>query len=185
MIYTESVKQLKDGRYFTKISKDENGNRMFKQFNSVTLLSNFSEAMNVVLDVTKHVETFSIFDNENITAAKKYSESWFGKTLNDKTLEAAYSKPVSQDGELTVTKVSPQVVIYNHDKTVVNPEDLKDNTVCDVILELSGILFSKKTFSPVWRLVQVKLPSPPKKNMIQSFLFEDHVEEESEEDEFL
>ena len=185
MFYKETPKQLQDGRYFSKISNDEEGSRVFKQFNKVNILSNFSEAPSVVIDVSDHQDTFDSIDVENKQAAKINSEAWFGKVLTDKTLEAAYTKPVSQDGEITVTKIRPDISIYDHSKNPINAEDLPENTVCDVIMELSGLTFSKKSFGPVWRLVQVKLPAPPKKPKYSEYLFEDQEDAEPEvDDEF-
>lgn len=179
MQYTEQPKQLQDGRYFSKIYK-ENGNRYLTQLNRVTILSNLSETPSVVLDVSNHIDKLKNIDSLNLSAAEINSQSWFGKVLSLKTLEAAYVSPINTDNEITVTKLN-RMGIFNHQREELSVSDLPENTVCDVILELSGLIFSKKSFSPVWRLVQVKTVAPPKK---VEYLFEEEQAEPDSEDEF-
>jgi len=71
--------------------------------------------------------------------------------------------------------------VFNHRREELSVDDVPENTVCDVILELSGLIFSKKSFSPVWRLVQLKTVAPPKK---MECLFEEEQAEPDSEDEF-
>ena len=179
MHYTEQPKQLQDGRYFSKIFNDEE-NRYLVQLNRVKILSNISDTSSVVLDVSKHMDRFKAIDDLNLGAAQKNSECWFGKVLTPKTLETAYNSPVSTDGEITVSKIS-RMGIFNHKREELNASDVQENTVCDVILELSGLIFSKKSFSPVWRLVQIKTVPPIQK---MECLFEEDQATEDSEDEF-
>lgn len=179
MHYTEKPKQLQDGRYFSKVFTDENKS-YFTQLNRVKLLSNLSETTNVVLDVSQHVDKLKTLDSLNLDAAEKNSQAWFGKVMSPKTLEAAYISPVSSDNEITVTKIN-RMGVFNHHREELSVNDVPENTVCDVILELSGLIFSKKSFSPVWRLVQLKTIAPPKK---MECLFEEEQAEPDSEDEF-
>jgi hypothetical protein len=77
---------------------------------------------------------------------------------------------------------------YSHDKTEMNPDDLEEDTKCDVVVEYSGMWFLKKSFGPIWRLVQVRRRAPPKKHYTDDYLFEDDQANESpssDEDEFM
>ena len=56
--------------------------------------------------------------------------------------------------------------------------------VCDVMLEFTGISFTKKTFSPVWRIIQSRLKVAPKKKYHEEYLFQDEPVELSDEDLF-
>lgn len=179
--YSE-VKKLQDGRYFAKVS-NEDGKRHTRQFNNVTLKSNLTETKNVILDVSHSMGVFDDYKTRIIEAAVENSETWFSKTLNQKTVEAAFENPVTQDGEITVSKVTPNVPVFDHTRNQVNPE-LPEDVVCDVILEYSGLIFNKRSFTALWRIAQVKLKAPPKTKPYSEYMFEDEEEvvQDSEDD---
>jgi hypothetical protein len=52
------------------------------------------------------------------------------------------------------------------------------------MLEFTGISFTKKTFSPVWRIIQSRLKAVPKKKYHEEYLFQDEPVELSDEDLF-
>ena len=178
------VKKLQDGRYFSKVSH-EDGKRHVRQLNNVVLRSKFAECDNIIVDVSSCVGIFYEYKANIIEAATENSEKWFQKALNPKTIEAAFENPVSQDGEITVSKIRQNVPVFDHTKSPVNPEDVPEDTTCSVILEFTGLVFMKKSFSAVWRIAQVKLKAPPKKKAYVEYMFEDEEEpEEPEEDDF-
>jgi hypothetical protein len=183
MLYSE-VKKLRDGRYYTKASK-EDGSRVIVQLNNVIMMSRFADADNVMLDVTQSRTKIESIDTNNIEAAKTHSTEWFGKEMSEKTLEAAYTRVVSQDNEFNVKKVHSDVKVYDPKRNEIDPESLKEGDVCDVVLEFSGLIFSKKSFSPHWKLIQVKYRPPPKKAYVD-YMFEDEEEAQAdtEEDDF-
>lgn len=181
-IHYSELRKLRDGRYFAKASQ-EDGKKVCNQFNSVTLKSKLSESHNVIIDVSSHLSMFEYFKNDIIRAAIENSESWFKKVLNEKTIEAAFDSPITQDEHILVSKVYSETPIFSHTRETVGEDDLPEDTVCDVILEYSGITFSKKSFSPMWRIAQVKLRSPPKKKTYTEYMFEDEPESEDDGDE--
>ena len=65
-------------------------------------------------------------------------------------------------------------------------EPVLAGTVCDVLLECTGVWFLKKTYGPVWRITQVRLKSPPKKPKMLQYMFQDDdvVDDEEEEEEY-
>lgn len=180
MLYNE-VKKLRDGRYYTKAS-NENGTRVIVQLNNVTMMSRFADTDNVMLDVTQSRSKIDSIDSHNIDAAKIHSTEWFGKEMSEKTLEAAYTRVVSQDNEFNIKKVHSDVKVYDPKRQEIDPESLKEGDVCDVILEFSGLIFSKKSFSPHWKLIQVKCRPLPKKAYVD-YMFEDEEEAQADEDE--
>jgi len=91
--------------------------------------------------------------------------------------------PVTQDGEITVSKVTPNVPVFDHTRTQVNTE-LPEDVVCDVILEYSGLVFNKKSFTAMWRIAQVKLKAPPKTKPYSEYMFEDEEEAQDSEEDF-
>ena len=178
-------KKLPDGRYFLKVSQGESADRVMVQLNRVRLLTTFTEADDVTIELTPEAAArIAEVDLQNIAAAKEHSQAWFGKALADQTLEAAYAKS-TQDLTMNTTKarVGSQVVTkaFSHDKTVLDTSALVIGTTCDVILEFSGIWFLKRTFGPVWRVAQVRLLAPPKKVYPDEYLFQDAPEDPAPE----
>jgi hypothetical protein len=166
-------KKTQDGRYYVKVNE-----KKLVQLNNVKLVSNSQDS--VTLSLNDNAQgTISAIDTCNLEAAKVNQESWFNRQVADKTLEAAYMKSFS-DGTMNVTKPVYHKTYRGRDLT----EDIPlDSDVCDVVLEFTGISFTKKTFSPVWNIVQTRLKMAPKKKYHEEYLFQD-PEELSEEDLF-
>jgi len=181
--------QLPDGRYYSKILNDDNS-RVLVQLNNVKLLTLFdSEDEDVTLSLSEAVcEKIQNYDNQTLQSAKENSTEWFGKDLPEKTLETAFTQSLTS-GCMNVSKLKSKskvlTRVYSHDKELVDSNVLEENTVCDVVLELSGVWFMKKTFGLVWRVVQVRMKPPPKKPKEPVYLFQDEEEKSSSSDEDL
>ena len=178
-VYSEP-KQSANGCYAARVTSDD-GSRVLKQLNNVTILSDFTESQVVVFDIGNCMDVIKGADEVVVEASKEHSTKWFGKELAPKTLEAAYSSAVSVDGEINLHKVKG-LKVYNHKKEVVDPETLAVNSKCDVIAELTNLTFTKKSFKAMWKLVQVKLRAPPKTKYTDTYLFADNDQAESESD---
>jgi hypothetical protein len=64
---------------------------------------------------------------------------------------------------------------------VTDNNSLTDGSKCKVIVEFSGLWFAKKTFGPIWNLVQVKLfAAPIIDDYPDAYAFEDTEDEEEE-----
>jgi len=105
-----------------------------------------------ILDDVSKVQTI---DDENIQAAKRNAEEWFGKKVGDATLERAYTKSLL-DTQVT-TDVIKATKIFNAEKTVIDVGDLAASSECTGLIEFAGLWFAKKAFGPVWNVVQVKV----------------------------
>jgi len=175
MKYSAPPTQLPDGRYYSKVLNDED-KRIVVQLNNSTLVSNFEED-EVTISLNEAGQSkIKDFDDKNISAAKENSEEWFGKVLSDKVLETAYNKSLSNDCMIvTKLKNKNKVItnIYTHDKQSADLEFLTESTVCDIVLEFSGIWFRNKSYGSVWRLVQIRMKPPQRKPKIQEYLFQD------------
>lgn len=178
--------QLPDGRYYSKVL-DSDGNRVLVQLNNVKLLTKFDDDDLTLSLSDQSCDKIQTVDTQNLEAAKENSNVWFGKVLTDKTLEAAYTPSISS-GCMNVSKLKTKTKtltrVYSHTKELVNSDVLEENTVCDVVLEFSGIWFMKKTFGSVWRIVQVRMKPPPKKSKEPEYLFQDADESSSDDDLF-
>ena len=169
--------KLPDGRYFLKISGARH------QVNGLVLQDSLAaKSVNFKTDS----EIFSKIDDEILTQAKQSKQEWFGKELSDETIQNAYQESVT-DGVLgaSLATIKGQVATLAFD-TRKNPVELKDiqpETSCDCVLELSGLWFLKKSFGPIWRVVQVRVRAAPKAPEIpKDYLFSDEPEEPAEED---
>ncbi len=185
MLYS-TPKKIPDGRYYLKVTTDE-GNRVMLQLNNTTLVTKFSSEENVTLSLSEDGQHRVEAVNEvNLEKAGQNSQEWFGKTVTEKTLQAAYTTHLNGNimnvGKATVNK-TVVTKCYDHNKESVDLDQLDENTLCDVMVELSGLWFAKKTFGPIWRLAQIRLKSPPKKKYPDEYLFADESggEESSEE----
>ena len=185
MLYT-SPKKIPDGRYYLKVTSDE-GDRLMLQLNDTTLVTKFSEGDNVTLSLSNTSrEKIDAVNSENLIQAGVNSKEWFEKTVTNKTLQAAYvtniNKNVMNVGKATVNK-TVVTKCYDQSKELVDLDSLEENTQCDVMVELSGLWFAKKTFGPIWRIAQVRLKAPPKKKYTDEYLFEDEEADSEENDE--
>ena len=168
--------KLPDGRYFLKISGAQH------QVNGVVLQDPLvAKSINLKL---ADQSLFDGIDTEILTKAKELKQEWFGKELSDETIQNAYQESVT-DGSLgaTLYTIKGNVVskVYDSRKNPVEPQEVKAETKCDVILELSGLWFLKKSFGPIWRVIQVRVRGT-KVAEPEKYLFNDEVADEDEDD---
>lgn len=145
--------KLQDGRYFLRItSSDSDTRRVLKQINSAEV----QEA-----GCFKVPCTLQEFDEQILKQAEISSEEWFGKKIDPEALSKAYDSSVSA-GILEAPlarKSSGEIVakVFDAKKNELSPSVLVPGTRCDIVVELSGLWFLKKSFGPVWRVIQVRL----------------------------
>jgi hypothetical protein len=184
MEYATPVK-LPDGRYFLKITAS-GGARVLHQVNGV---KNQEPLVSKTINLTIPEGSISKFlevDSEIVEKAKTSKQEWFGKELSDETLQSAFQESVS-DGviQASLATVKGQIVATAYDlkKEVVELQDVKEGATLDVLFELAGIWFLKKSFGPIWRIVQVRIRGEPKsRSFPKEYLFNDSPEEEVEDD---
>lgn len=169
--------KLPDGRYFLKISGARH------QVNGLVLQDSLT-AKSVNFKTDSNI--FSVIDEQILTQAKKSKQEWFGKDLSDETIQNAYQESVT-DGVLgaSLATIKGQVatVAFDTRKNPVELQDIQTGTPCDCVLELSGLWFLKKSFGPIWRIVQVRVRAQPKVPEIpKDYLFSDDPEEPEEVD---
>lgn len=161
MEYGKPVK-LQDGRYFVKITKKDDGSRVLKQLNGVEV-----QEENCFRVATTSLDEF---DYQIIAQAEVCSEEWFGRKIEIEQLTKAFDSSVSA-GIFEAPPVPKKTRVYDCERNEVSLEILTAGTRCDIIVELSGIWFLKKSFGPVWRLVQARLKK--ESTFPQKYIFED------------
>jgi hypothetical protein len=164
-------KKTQDGRYYVKPN-----DKKLVQLNGVKIVSVSQDSMTLALDEAGQ-KAVSEVDALVLSSAKENCELWFSRVVADKTLEAAYTKSFS-GSTMNVTKPAYHKVYRVRE--VVSEDELVEGADCDAVLELSGISFTKKTYSPVWKIVQTRLKEPPKKKYHEEYLFQDdeHVSDD-------
>jgi hypothetical protein len=183
MEYTKPQK-LPDGRYFLKTTKDD-GKRITHQVNGVMNQESLdSKTVTFTLSDKEHLELFESIDKEFVEQAKKNKQEWFGKEISDETLENAYQESVS-DGclqtSLATVKGAVVTTAFDTKKQEVALKDIKAGTKMDVLFELAGLWFLKKSFGPIWRIMQVRVKGGAGSSFPKEYLFEDTPEEEGED----
>jgi hypothetical protein len=171
--------KLPDGRYFLKISGARH------QVNGLELQDALA-AKSVNFKVADS-ELFLGVDQALLTQAKASKLEWFGKELSDETIQNAFQESVT-DGVLgaSLATVKGQVatVAFDTRKNSVDLQDIKEGAKVDALLELTGLWFLKKSFGPIWRILQVRVRASPKvPELPKEYLFSDEVDEpEADED---
>ena len=176
-----SPQKLPDGRYFLKMSTG--GSAVRHQVNGLVLQDSLDGRHPNFKVEDENI--FQTIDQEILTRAKDSKQEWFGKDLSDETITNAFQESVT-DGvlgtSLAMFKGEVVTTAYDTQKNPVELQDVKAGTKCDAVLELSGLWFLKKSFGPIWRVVQVRVRGPQKVVPAREYLFSDEVEAEVEDD---
>ena len=162
--------KLPDGRYFLKISGARH------QVNGLVLQdAPSSKAVNFTV---ADPALFQNVDADLLAKAKESKLEWFGKELSDETINNAFQESVT-DGVLGASLwTNKGEIVTTAFDTKANPvelADIKENTPCDVVFELSGLWFLKKSFGPIWRAIQIRVRSGPKFEPPKTYLFTDTI----------
>jgi len=173
--------KLPDGRYFLKINGAQ------RQVNGLVLQDDLS-TKSVNFKVPEGSEIFSTIDGELLTQAKTSKVEWFGKELSDETIQTAFQESVT-DGVIgaSLASVKGQVVTVAFDtqKNSVELQDVKAGTTVDALLELSGLWFLKKSFGPVWRVLQVRVRGATRPVVKTEYAFMDEPADEEDPTDYL
>ena len=173
--------KLPDGRYFLKISGQRH------QVNGIIAQDGLaSKSINFKIE---DQSVFDTIDAELLTKAKESKVEWFGKELSDETIVNAFQESVT-DGVLGASLVSVKgqvaTLAFDRQKNPLALEDVAAGSQCDVLFELAGLWFLKKSFGPIWRVVQVRVRTGTQvPNFPKEFLFTDEVEDEDDPADYL
>lgn len=148
----EPVK-LADGRYFAKIVTPDSP--LYVSVFKAEIIDSAND------DIRIKIPTDSIqgWDEKIITEAVKNSEKWFKKAIAQEVLATYYQSSIDSDileaEPVLDAKGKPSVAYFDTNKELI--PNVENNTPCNILLQLDGIWFLRKSFGPVWRLVQVKV----------------------------
>lgn len=172
--------KLPDGRRFLKIT----GQTL--QLNGVKVQEGLTGPNVTVIVPESLASKISALDEEIVTKAKADKLVWFGADLADSTIQGAFQESLT-DGTLgaSLAKIKGEIVTraFDSQKNPVELSSVGEGAQCDLLVELAGLWFLKKSFGTVWRIVQARVRAPPKAPAFPSqYMFEDEVEEPQAED---
>lgn len=186
MEYSQPIK-IPDGRYYLKVSKG--GERVFYQLNKVQLMDDdLFSSKDLSFQMNELSQSIiAAVDQELVGQAVTSKMDWFGKEISDETIFKAYQSalegsvfqaPLARMNGNTVT------VAYDSQKTAVDMATIQKGATLDILVELAGLWFLKKSFGPIFRVAQIRVSSPPvqKKTFPTEYLFDDAPQDEVEED---
>ena len=151
--------KVPDGRYYLKIS----GSRL--QLNNVKVDSFMCKPILLTLSDTQ-TDSVKALEAEIIKKAKENSQSWFGREIAEATIEKAFQSSLSSGTfEAALQTAKGKVLTKFWTK-----EQDSEWSSADVIVELSGVWFLKRSFGPIFKILQVKVP---KKSKSTEYLFAD------------
>lgn len=169
--------KLQDGRYFLRVTTKGDGSRVLKQINCVEI----QEAH--CLKISGDPNLLREYDDDILATAEKNSEEWFGKKFDTDALKKAFDSsvntglleaPFAKRGGTVATRV------FDCDRNEVSPDVLVPGTKCDVVVELVGLWFLKKSFGPVWRLIQARLKK--ESTFPSKYMFSDETADETDDE---
>lgn len=164
----DSPVRLADGRYFAKASLDSGGPVYVSMVD--TQVGDLSDQTDLTLKVTNKTG-INEWDEVFVKDAVVHSAKWFNKEISEDVIRGYFQS--SLDG--TDLDVQPSVdakgkvnmAFFDQNKEII--QSVEPGTRCNVLLQFDGLWFLRKTFGPVWRLVQlrVKRVAEPVKYLIQ------------------
>jgi len=173
--------KLPDGRYFLRISGKT------QQVNGLVLQDSL-ETKTVNFKVPEGSDIFKRIDEELLTQAKTSKVEWFGKELSDETILNAFQESVT-DGVLgaSLSSVKGQVTTtaFDTQKNSIELQAVKPESKCDVMFELAGLWFLKKSFGPIWRVLQVRVRGSTVPPTPKEYMFTDEPEDDEDPADFL
>lgn len=163
MEYTNPVK-LPDGRYYVKVSNDT-GARILERNVRV---GEVQDDMVLTLNDTTQVQAF---DEKLIGDAVENSSQWFQREISKDVIRGYYQSALDDSVLQCIPNVTPKgkfaVSYFSESKETL--EKVEPGTMCTVLLQLDGLWFLKKSFGPVWKLLQVRVKrqAPPVQCLIE------------------
>lgn len=186
MEYSQPIK-IPDGRYYLKVTKG--GERVFYQLNKVKLTDDtLFAAKNLSFDLNEMNQSIvAAVEQELVQQAMTSKMEWFGKEISDETISKAYQSALEStifQAPLATVNGNVVTVAYDAQKTAVDMATIQKDASLDILVELSGLWFLKKSFGPIFRIAQIRVASPPvqKKTFPTEYLFDDAPQDEVEED---
>ena len=184
MEYSQPVK-IPDGRYYIKVTKG--GERVFYQLNKLKLMDeSLTSTKNLTFALPEMAcDILSAVEDELMSQAIASKMDWFGKDIANETISKAYQSALEGatfQAPLATVNGQNVALAYDSRKEAVQLDQIQKDAVIDVLVELSGLWFLKKSFGPIFRIAQIRVPNqaPARKTFPTQYLFDDAQDEVEE-----
>ena len=156
MKYT-TLKQTEDGSFYSSIRNDDE-QPLIVQMNGVNLSEGtLSGDDDVWFTYTgEDVNKLCDLEQQVLTDIKADPEKWFNRKVRDKTIESSFTKSVSNDGQFQLIK-SPGLRVFDKNTKDIFEGEMNGEMLCDILVQLQGITFFKRSFQLVLKLHQVQV----------------------------
>lgn len=152
MEFSAPVK-VPDGRYYLKVTGD---NRLL--FKNISVDSFVAKPITLGLN-DDQAQRVKGFEDAIMLKAKENAVEWFGRDVHVATIQKAFQSSVGLENKfetgLSTKKGDITTTFWGPGKTILDAES-DWSAGADVIVELSGVWFLKKSFGPIFKLLQVK-----------------------------
>jgi hypothetical protein len=169
--------KIPDGRYYMKIT----GNGVYFQLNKMEVGA-LAKELSIQLNETQQ-EAIRKYEAEIVEKAKASSQEWFGREVTPAAIDKAFDSSLTDgkfDVQLATSKGEIVARFFGADKQPKTMEEVSGKV--DLIVELSGVYFFKKSFGPIFRVIQVKESAVATKKVPAEYMFQDEEEEEDPND---
>lgn len=151
MEYTSPVK-LPDGRYYVKVANDT-GARILERNVKIGPIQD-----DMTLELSD-LSQMNIFDEKIINDAVEHSAQWFQREISRDVIKGYYQSALDDAFLQCIPNSTPKgkiaVAFFSDTKETLTT--VEPGTMCTVLLQLDGLWFLKKSFGPVWKLLQVRI----------------------------
>jgi Family of unknown function (DUF5871) len=167
-----SIIKVPDGRYYLKVT----GSKARVQLNKITV-TDFSQKPITLKLTSKQIDSVRAIEEQILKQASLSSKEWFGREISDPTLIKAFQSSISPDGTMDVSLLTAggktRTTFWDNNKQA---KDMGSewNTV-DLIVDLTGVWFLKKSYGPIFKVLQVKESTRMPQH---EYLFEDCDDED-------
>lgn len=153
-----TLKKTDDGSFYASISTDED-KPVVVQLNDVKLSEGELSGDDDVWFNKEDDNCIVAKEQEILEDIKADPERWFKRKVRDKTIESSFLTNVSQDGQFRLVK-SPGLRVFDKSTKDVFEGEIGSDFSCDIIVQLQGITFFKRSFQVVLKLHQVQVAPP-------------------------
>ncbi len=163
--YGDPVK-LQDGRYFVKATSSDD-RAVYVTVHNTTVGTPLP--WNASTDITLNLSsadsaTIKQWDSVFVKDATTNSTKWFQREFTEDVIASYYQSALDDDTHMDVQadvdrKGRSTVTFFDHVNQVTDQFD--SSSPCRLLLKFDGLWFLRKTFGPVWKVVQCKMRKVP------------------------
>ena len=154
-----TLKRTDDGSYYSSIRTDCD-EPMTIRLNDVKLTDGVIDGdEDVWFTYTSEADNgIALAEESIVNDIKADPVRWFGKNVKEKTIDSSFTSNFPQNGQFQVVKSSGLKVFNKTTKEVWNEEvSFNDDDTCDILVQLQGISFFKRSFQVILKLQQVQV----------------------------